>query len=117
MRIVWSAALAIVLGVGSAAAEPPSTEDSFAPSLRELDLAVGVNVPLGWSGANSVGASAYLGIGNHHALRANFASYVNTNLRAQDLAAFLLHPSEFLEGDDVLIHSGRITDVGLGWVF
>lgn len=54
----------------------PSSAPEPAPSPRTGlgSLAVGVNVPTSWF-VGTVGASAYLGLSSHHAVRANFARF------------------------------------------
>jgi hypothetical protein len=80
-----------------------------APSLglRDLpDFAIGVNTPIGWfqDDRRSLGASLYVGIGDHHAIRGNIARYEH-----QPLGAY--HPES--EGTYI----GELNDVGIGWVF
>jgi hypothetical protein len=64
-----------------------------------------VNAPWAWR-ARSLGASAYVGVGNYVGVRANFARYESSEPILPILA-----------GGDVASHSGRLIDAGIGVVF
>ena len=85
-------ALAILLVPALASAEP---------------VLVGVNAPVTWS--DSFGMSISAGLTPHQALRANVAHY--GDIGASGLVAALNG------GEDESSHSGKTTDVGVGWVF
>jgi hypothetical protein len=80
------------------------------------DLAVPIafasNVPLAWPW--SVGVSAWVGVDDHHAIRANFARYRGP-IWLPIAAAFSGEGSDLEEGD-IPPDFGHTTDASLGWV-
>jgi hypothetical protein len=110
--LAWTAALTLASLAVSARAEPATPPSTTDPATRTTDasgpaIALGVSLPLAWLDG-SFGASAYVGLGHHHAVRANFARY--EPIRLSDLAAVAT-------GGDSPAHGGWITDLGIGWVW
>jgi hypothetical protein len=81
---------------------------------KHVDLAIGVNPPLRWTSdeAGSIGISAYAGITNHHAIRANFARYKFAGNWAWHLASLFT----CLECVDET-NEGHVTDIGVSWMY
>ena len=75
-----------------------------------LPVAIGVNLPLRWADAESIGGSFYIGVSKHLAIRANVASWKYNDDAAAAVIAVL---GEETEGS----FGGRITDVGAGVVW
>jgi hypothetical protein len=96
-------ALAIVI----AAAVPAHAEGP-----DEQPLAIAVNPPFRWPGADAVAASGYARLTEHQVLRINASSYDFNGNPAGDLIAILAGG----DGDEAS-HSGRVTDVGAGWMY
>jgi hypothetical protein len=96
-------ALLLVIAAHPAHAEVPS---------GDMHLAIGVNAPLGWSDGSALGASVYVGLGEHHALRANLARY-NYSSGVLPIIGAILTDSD---GDEAS-YRGQIQDVGLAWVY
>jgi hypothetical protein len=78
------------------------------PTPSEAPVLVGVNTPIGWF-RHSPGASVYVGISPHHAIRANFAYYHHYRM-LQDLASIK-------SGVEGVSYSGRVIDYGAAWVW
>lgn len=74
-------------------------------------FAFATNLPVGWIDAKSIGASAYVGVTDHVAVRLNVASYKYDSSKAAEIAAGLFG-GDGPEGSD----GGRITDLGVGIV-
>ena len=80
---------------------------------RAEPVAVAVNVPIGWKW--SLAASAWVGLDEHHAIRANVARYrgplwqIIPNLVEAD--------GEADEPGTIPPEFGATTDLGLGWVY
>jgi hypothetical protein len=70
-------------------------------------VAFALNAPWGWF-RGSAGLSAYVGLGQHHAVRANVARY--------EASAPLLSVVAVATGGDGAGYEGRIIDVGAAWV-
>jgi hypothetical protein len=73
---------------------------------RSIRFALGVSSPFGWKHLESFGASAYVGLGEHHALRATF-----TRDHPEDLLTLIA------TGFEGTPYAGRVLDAGLGWVW
>jgi len=78
-----------------------------------LPIAVAVNVPVAWHW--SIGASAWVGLDAHHALRANFARYRGPLW--QIIPNMLEADGEDDELGSIPPDFGATTDLGLGWVY
>lgn len=74
-----------------------------------VKIAVGVNPWFRWAHAGAIGISAYAGITDHQAIRANFATYEYEGPSSEILAAVAM------EGEG--LYMGRIVDVGVGWMY
>lgn len=79
-------------------------------TLRDLpDLAIATNSPTSWfgleDGKKAFGVSLYVGLGDHHAVRANLARYAHQPLFFAPLL-----------GDEGL-YDGHKLDLGLSWVW
>lgn len=99
----------MVLATGTARAEPaPPTEP---PVGRPIALAI--NVPVAWHW--SLGASAWVGLDQHHAIRANFARYRGPLW--QIIPNLLEADGEDDEAGSIPPEFGATTDLGLGWVY
>jgi hypothetical protein len=96
----------IVLVTGILCAASTAHADSNAETTERI--AVAVNSPISWAGS-TFGASGYVGLTEHQALRANFASANGTPLAFGIVAAFA--------ADDGSTDSERTTDVGIGWMY
>ncbi|MEO8705005.1 MAG: hypothetical protein ABI867_33440 [Kofleriaceae bacterium] len=103
-------ALADELATNPKSAEPsrPIAVDSKSAEPWE-PVAVGVNVPFRWPDGNSIAVSLSVGLAKHHAIRANVASYEYTDAIGDAVAALA-------GGENESSRSGRITDVGIGYV-
>lgn len=75
-----------------------------------LPIAIGMNLPLRWGDAASIGGSFYIGVGKQLAIRANLATWKYNDDAASALAGLFGAESEGSYG-------GRITDVGAGLVW
>lgn len=101
-----------------AAAAPALADTADQPAVHATEpataqVAIAVNPPLRWKDADSVGISAYAGVSSHHAIRANFATYVDTGGAGATLIGDLFFNGD---GSDAITH-GRITDVGVSWMY
>jgi hypothetical protein len=76
------------------------------PAARASRFALGVNTPVGWI-IGSIGASMYVGLSPHLAIRANFAYYGNEN-SLEELVNIT---------SDREVHKGRLIDYGAGLVW
>jgi hypothetical protein len=79
----------------------------------DLRLALAVNAPSSWM-FDSFGVSAYVGLTDHQALRANVATHAH---RDNPIAAGI---GMVIEGDDAdggTPSSGRTTDLGIAWEY
>jgi hypothetical protein len=93
------------------AAPPVAAARASAPlpaELSETRLALTVNAPTGWL-IGSLGASAYVRLGDHLAVRANIARYRNSGPAGQVVAGFT--------GNDGTGYGGDIFDVGIAAVW
>lgn len=106
------AALIAVAGIADLVrAESPAEPAAAVENHRLGSFAVGVNSPVGWvqPEMRSIGASLYLGLSEHSAVRSNFAHYENpVSLRS------LWQASSFGETFEP---AGTFTDAGLAWVW
>jgi hypothetical protein len=104
---------AVWVAAGNARAEqPPASGPNQAAAARRVPMAFGTNLPFLWADADSIAASLYVGASAHHAIRANVASYRSHGAGAGD-AIGVLAGGDGSESS----HSGRTTDVGIGWVY
>jgi hypothetical protein len=78
-----------------------------------VPIAFGTNLPLLWKDADTLAASLYIGASDHHAFRANVASYASHGPVVGDIISVLVFQGDGSESS----HSGRTTDVGIGWVY
>lgn len=102
----------MVMVVGSRAAHADEAASAAATEATRVRAAVGINNPLSWSNSNAFGISAYLGIGEHHAIRGNVASY---KYRSSDVGNVI---SAAAGGDgDEASYGGDTSDVGIAWVY
>jgi hypothetical protein len=76
-----------------------------------IPVAIGVNFPTGWADANSIAGSLYVGVTKKDAIRVNAASYRYTSSAVGDLIGLAYGA----DGDEAS-RSGRITDLGVGFV-
>lgn len=92
---------------GTAHAEPAPASESH----LSVPIAVAVNVPFAWPW--SFAASAWAGVDEHHAIRANYARYHGP------LWAVIpnMLESEGLEEGEIPPDFGHTTDVSVGWVY
>src|SRR5262245_28140790 len=90
-----------VLAAAPAAAEP-----------EDQPIVIAVNPPLRWADADAVGASGYIALTPHQALRGNVSRYDFVGNVAGDIFG-LINGSDGDEGS----HSGRISDTGVGWMY
>ena len=118
---VFFAAAALVAATARAEPGPPwgipraePTPPGAAPQTLELavPIAFAANVPFAWPW--SVGVSAWVGVDDHHAIRANFARYRGPLW--QSIAAAFSGEGSDLEEGDIPPDFGHTTDVSLGWV-
>jgi len=104
-----AAAAAAAIDVGAPGTRAPVQLDKApAPERAEprISFALGVNAPWAWR-SRSFGASAYVGIGSHLGVRANFARYDSSDPILPILAG----------AEDIPSHSGRLIDAGVGVVY
>jgi hypothetical protein len=76
---------------------------------QRISIGLATNIPAFWS--NSFGASVYVGLQQHHAIRANFARYDNRGPILMETLAGIAG------GEDFPSHHGQITDEGIAWVY
>ena len=81
-------------------------------SADHTHVALGVNSPFSWSGGSSLGASLYVGVGEHHAIRANAARYDY----GSSVAVGVLSVAAGGDGDEAS-YRGHTSDLGVGWVY
>ena len=102
------------LATGNARAEqPPAASPDLAAAMRHVPVAIGTNLPFMWDDADSIAASLYVGASDHHAIRANVASYKPHGPVVADAIVGVLFDGDGSESSQ----SGRTTDVGIGWVY
>ncbi len=92
----------------SAPRDNDTSDDPFAGD--HLPIAIGMNLPIRWGDAASIGGSFYVGVSKHLAIRANIATWKYNDDAASAIVAVL---GEETEGS----FGGRITDVGAGVVY
>lgn len=92
--------LYMLIVVGLAAPARAETPSPAAARSNELPVALGVSSPVGWF-FDSLGVSAYVGLGRSSAVRANYAAYDHRFSLDEPLAS----------------HRGRIRDYGIGGVW
>jgi hypothetical protein len=109
ISVVLPGVMVIVLGVQTVRAEQAGAQ---ATAETRVHVAVGVNSPLSWPDNVSFGGSLYVGIGEHHAIRANVARYEYRHNPVGDVIAGLANS----DGDEAS-YSGSTSDRGLGWVY
>lgn len=103
-RLVLPLAL-IAIATGTASAEPaPPPGHPFA---------IAINTPMAWPW--SFAASAWVGVDNHNALRANFARYRGPLWGA--IPAIFDYEGEDLEEDQIPPDFGHTTDLSVGWAY
>ena len=76
-----------------------------------LPIAIGMNLPIRWGDAASIGGSFYIGVSKHLAIRANFATWKYNDDAASAIAGIVFGA----ETEASL--GGRVTDVGAGLVW
>ena len=110
MRVLCLLVLAGLTGTGLAETSAPPAQPSTTPTSHEDEtpLAIGVSAPWGWP-RDTFGASLYVGLSDHYALRGNFARYHYS-------APVLGSAASAASGGDIDFYSGQIQDVGMGWV-
>lgn len=110
VRLACMSLVALAAPAYADQAEQPAVQAS---AEQTAQVAIAVNPPLRWKNADAVGISGYAGITDHHAIRVNFATYVDTGGAGATLIGDV-----FLGGDgsDASTH-GRITDVGASWMY
>lgn len=131
VSVMWVAA-------GSARAQPPSAADPSepwtenpapdenaapegraappvkpTPQVGRVQVAFGTNLPFLWKDGDTVAASLYVGMSEHHAIRANVASYKSHGPMVGDAIGGILFNSDGSEAS----FGGRTTDLGIGWVY
>lgn len=107
VSVMWIAA-------GDARAEQPSDpEPGRASAASHVPVALGTNLPFLWKDGDTLAASLYVGVSERGAIRANVASYKSHEPVATDAIGAILFDSDGSEAS----HSGRTTDVGIGWVY
>ncbi len=98
----------------AARADERVTTDARPASVVETSptrFALAINLPTGWIDAKSIGASGYVGITDHDAIRLNVASYkYGPSVAAEAIAGLLAGDGP--EGSS----GGRILDLGVGLV-
>ena len=97
-----------VLATGTARAE----QDPASGRGPGLPIAIAENVPVAWPW--SFAASAWVGLGGHQAIRANYARYRGPLWAS--IAGQLVSDGDLEEGD-LPPDFGHTTDVGVGWVY
>jgi len=91
---------------------PKATRDLPTPDGEpddQLPIAIGMNLPIRWGDAASIGGSFYIGVRERLAIRANVATWKYNDDTASVVAGLLGEDSEGSFG-------GRITDLGAGVV-
>ncbi len=78
------------------------------PPFTTRPMAIGVNNPIGWY-RGAVAASVYVGLSQHHAIRANFAYYGHASPGADLVSG--------LAGGDLASYRGRVIDYGAALVW
>ena len=78
----------------------------------EHPVALATNLPFRWPDADSIAASLYVGVTEHHAIRANVASYKEHGHVVGSTIGLLAGG----DGEEV-DHHGRITDLGVALVY
>lgn len=79
------------------------------PAVVELPVAVGVSSPIGWP-YGTFGASLYVGVGHHVAVRGNLAWYENQGSFLEDVASAA-------SGGEVPSYSGSFRDTGIAAIW
>jgi hypothetical protein len=102
----------MVMMVGGRAARAEEAGSEAATAETRVHVAVGVNSPLSWPDHISFGGSLYVGIGEHHAIRANYASYKYSSSALAGVAALAAGG----DGDEAS-YDGNTTDLGIAWVY
>jgi hypothetical protein len=103
------------------AEDPPAPPPAAAPVAAPVaapapevsarhSMALGTNLPLLWKDGDTVAGSLYVSLSDRHAIRANVASYANHGAIAKDILSGIA-------GGESPSYHGRITDLGLAWVF
>lgn len=123
MRILALPALLAVLSTPALADEHRLADGPSAPAAQResdkgddpfagdhLPIAIGMNLPIRWGDAASIGGSFYIGVSKHLAIRANIATWKYNDDAASAIVAVL---GDETEGS----YGGRITDVGAGLVY
>jgi hypothetical protein len=102
----------VMVGVaGAARAEDPrAPAPSPAAVAVPRSVAIGSNLPLLWKDGDTIAGSLYVNVSDRHAIRANVASYGNHGPILKDTLAGLA-------GGDSISYHGRITDLGLSWIY
>ncbi len=77
---------------------------------KAIPIAVGINFPTGWIDANSIAGSLSIGVSDHDAIRVNAATY-----RYAHSIGNIISLAAGGDGDESS-RSGRISDLGLGFV-
>jgi hypothetical protein len=101
----------LALTTGVAAAEPSATKSSYV--IAGHAIGIGVNEPLGWVDAAAIGASAYLAIGTHQVIRANFATWNHAHSAGYGAAT----TGWLVSADGSQYQGGRYTDGGVSWMY
>ena len=102
------------LAAGDARAEQASAQETGpASAASHVSVALGTNLPFLWKDGDTLAASLYVGVSERSALRVNVASYKNHQPVASDAIGAILFGGEGSEAS----HSGRTTDLGIGWVY
>jgi hypothetical protein len=92
-----------------AAAEGPLATPSLVERAQTERVAFAVNPPVGWL-VGSFAGSVYVGLGEHHALRANLARYPHSIGALGAFAEIVAH------AEYEATQKGDITDLGLAWM-
>jgi hypothetical protein len=106
------ALLAVLLATSAASAEglaPYESVQKESPPV-ERQWAVAINEPLGWTNGFAVAGSIYGRVAPHQAVRINAARYGFHGNLAGDVI-------NIVAGGDGARHTGRLIDVGAGWVY
>jgi len=106
---------ATAASVGAPTARPMAgqlVESPPADVAPEPRMAFAVNPPFRWQDGDSVAASLYIGLAEHHALRLNAATYTPKY-------PLLFEVAVGITGGDgpEASYSGRTTDVGASWIW
>ena len=113
MQVVWVSVMCGAAAGNARAEQPPASAPDLAAAARHVPIAFGTNLPILWRDADTIAASLYVGASDHHAIRANIASYEAHEPVVGDAIAAILADSDGCECS----MSGRTTDVGIGWVY